>query len=357
MTTKNPQARSDGNAHQTQEHKDLQKALAPSGAPESKKATIKEEKLQKEKLQKNTARLAAFSAFLLAVAKFVIALLTSSMALMASALDSIMDVAASTINYYSIRESLKPADRKHPYGHGKLESLACLLQAQLMITSALYVIYSAYQKVFQETQMRHLNTGIAVMLISTVVSILIYRRLKHVGEKTNSVALRADSLHYGSDALSNLGVMVSLVIVQWTKWAYVDIIVSVFISLYIIYAAALLLKEAVDILMDKTLDNATIEKIHRVIHSFAEVNSYHNLRTRKAGNRLFVEFHAVVSSGLSFQQAHDVVEKLTYAILQAFDEDVEVNIHMDPKDDEEQNKKIMDVGLNSREWEKERKSL
>lgn len=311
---------------------------------------------QLEKLQTSTARFAAVSAFLLAVSKLVIALITSSMSLLASALDSIMDVAASTINYYSIRQSLKPADYNHPYGHGKLESLAGLLQGQLMIASALYVIYSAVAKMGSPTQVERIGIGIAVMLVSTLVSIFIYRRLNSVGKKTNSLALQADSLHYGSDALSNLGVMVSLILVKYTGWMYIDLVVSILVSLYIVYAAGHLVKEAIDILMDKVLDDDKIEKIHNTILAFKDVESYHHLRTRQAANRLFVEFHLVAPRLTTFAQAHELAKQLTNAIIENFDSEVEVNIHMDPENDEGQNEDVNIKGISSVSWDTRHKN-
>lgn len=314
---------------------------------------ISESKSQLEKLQTNTARFAALSAFLLAVLKLIIAMFTSSMALLASALDSIMDVTASTINYYSIRQALKPPDRQHPFGHGKLESLASLLQGQIMIASAIYVIYASFQKFKTGGEVNHLAVGIGVMIFSVVFSIVIYQRLKYVAKKTNSLALYADSLHYGSDALSNLGVMASLVIIHFTGWVYIDFIFSIFVSLYIIYAAGMLMKSAIDILMDRTLPDDKIDKIHNIILSFEQVESYHLLKTRRAGNRLFVEFHVVAPSLKTFVEAHALSRKIGDTVASFFNSDVEVNIHMDPADDEDQNIRKADgaKGISSVSWE------
>lgn len=284
-------------------------------------------------LQKNTARLTLLVVSLLALVKFILALLTSSVAILASAMDSLMDIAASGINFFSIKKSLKPADYEHQFGHGKAESLAGFNQSILMIASAGYVIYLAIKKWYGHEAVARLDLGILVMLFSTVVSIFLYKRLIKVARVTESIALKADSVHYLTDILTNAGVLISLCLIYFTKFFQIDFIISILIAVYIIWMALKVLKESIDVLMDKALPDKEIKIIHDIIQSFyPNIISYHQLRTRKAGRTKFIDLHIVMPNIKSFKRAHTIAENLTVALQEKF-QDAQISIHIDPRDD------------------------
>lgn len=284
--------------------------------------------------QERVAQVAVLTAFMLAVAKFIIAYLTSSMAILASALDSSMDVAASGINFFSIRHALKPADSDHHFGHGKAESLAGFVQGQLMILSGVYVIYSSAEKAFNKNlAVVSLDLGLSVMIFSTIVSALLVLYMRRTAQKTQSIALKADSLHYFTDVLSNFVVLTSLLIIYFFEFYYIDLILSSLIGLFIIYSAWQVLRESIDVLMDKSLDKDKLEQIHNKIQEFyPDVVSYHNLQTRHSGNKIFIDMHLVMPGVKLLSQAHEISQQVMGNLQQLFP-NAAINVHVDPCDD------------------------
>ncbi len=290
--------------------------------------------------QRQAALIAVFTALSLTLAKLIIAYFSASMAVLASALDSGMDVAASAMNYLSIRHALKPADEDHHYGHGKAESLAGFVQGQLMLLSGAYIVASAIWKSHtNEIQIYHTNIAILVMALSGLSSWLLYRFLKKAAQKTGSIALKADSLHYFTDVLTNFVVAISITVIHFTQFYYIDVVLSIAIAIYICWAAWEIIKEAIDVLMDKSLPPGELSQIHeRISTFFPDITSYHNLQTRKSGNRIFMEMHIVLPSIQNLVAAHELSTRLIASLTEIFP-DACINIHIDPKDDREEGKK------------------
>ncbi len=292
---------------------------------------------QKESIQKNTAMIAIAVAVLLAIGKFAVAFLTSSLAILATAVDSMMDAVASTLNFFSIRKSHQPADKEHNYGHGKAESLAGFVQAELMIASALYLVYESARKIHtHEIYLQDEFLGMSVMVVSVAISLLLYLRMRFVAQKTQSVAIRADSIHYLTDVLTNFAVFASLVVVYFWDIVFIDPVLSICISFYLIYSAWGVMRESIDILMDKSLPDDIVLMIHDILISlYPKIDSYHNLQTRRAGNSKFVDMHIVMPKVQSLESAHNIAEEIIRRIHQHWPE-AEVNIHLDPRDDSQE---------------------
>lgn len=269
------------------------------------------------------------STFLICI-KLVFGFLTNSISILASAVDSFLDLSASSVNYFSIRKAEKPADREHRFGHGKAEGLAGLFQGFIIGISSLYLIYVSVKRIITGSSIELLNSGIFIMAFSALVSFLLARHLRKVAEETDSIALSADSLHYRSDVYTSSSVIIGLIIIKFSGLLFIDSIISICIALYIIWSSISILRESVDILMDKELPKETIEDVKEIILSHQpQVKSFHKMRTRRSGSRRFIEFHLVVDDTLSFVESHDLAEDIIKDI-EAKVPNADVTVHVDP---------------------------
>lgn len=245
-------------------------------------------------------------------------------------MDSFLDVMASSINFYSIRKSEKPADHDHKFGHGKAEGLAGLFQTFIIGSSAVYLIYLSVSRLLEGEKLVSVGWGIAVIAFSMVVSFFLTRHIKRVAEETGSLILSADSLHYKFDSYTNGGILAGLLIIKITGLNIIDSIISILIAALIVWSTKDILIESIDILMDKELPPDTVRKIEDVIMRFnPDVKSYHKLKTRNAGSVKFVECHVVMDHTLTFVESHEIAEEIVRAIKERIG-NAEVTVHVDP---------------------------
>ncbi|HEX8473768.1 MAG TPA: cation diffusion facilitator family transporter [Pyrinomonadaceae bacterium] len=286
----------------------------------------------KEAHAKNSAaRLSIFAAAFLIILKTATAWFTGSISVWASLLDSAMDIIASTINFFAVRAASRPPDEDHAYGHGKAESLAGLLQAAVIAASSFFLISEAVRRLLRphETQLEWL--GIATMFIAATVSVALVAKLRRTARDTDSPALSADAAHYISDVYTNGAAFVALVITLWTGWRLADPLISIIISLYILWTAFGVARESVDVLMDRRLPVEIDEKVDTVVRRFREqgVLGFHDLRTRRSGSYKFIDLHLEVERHQSLEDAH----ALTVRVLRAIEAEIprtRVQIHTDP---------------------------
>jgi cation diffusion facilitator family transporter len=266
----------------------------------------------------------------LIIVKILFGFLTNSISIFASAVDSLLDFAASSINYFSINKAEKPADKEHRFGHGKAEGLAGLFQSFVVLSSSLYLIYVSINRLITGTTLQSLNSGILIMAFSAILSFLLAKHLKKVADDTESIALGADSLHYSSDVYTNVGIILGLIIVRLTGFVFIDSLVSLFVAIYIIWAAVCVFKEAVDILMDRELSKETVKEIEEIILKHQPVvKSFHKMRTRRSGSKRFIEFHLVMDHNLSFVDSHNLAEEIIKDI-ESNVPNSDVTVHVDP---------------------------
>ncbi len=289
------------------------------------------QELNKEKSKKlRTALLSIGVSSLLILLKLAFGFLTNAISIFASALDSFLDLGASSINYFSIRKAEKPADKEHPFGHGKAESLAGLFQGAVVGGSGIYLIYKSVERVAFGASVTFLNYGIVVMIITIVISFFLSRHLKRVGQETDSLALRADSLHYSSDVLTGMGVLAGLLVIRFTGIIFIDSVVSILVACYIIWSTAGVFKESIDTVMDRELSRETVNEVREAILTHKPVvKGFHKLRTRRAGNKRFIEFHLILDSSLSFIDSHDLAERIIKDIEKKVP-NADVTVHVDP---------------------------
>ena len=276
-------------------------------------------------------QLSIATAILLTVFKVTVGLWSRSLSLIASAMDSLMDVLVSSVNWLAIREAEKPADHDHLYGHGKIESLAGLFQSLIISASGLYLIFESVRRIFRGVELSHLSIAIGVMIISMGFTFLLVLRLKRVGRETGSIIVNTETLHFTTDFLSNGGVIAALVLVRWTGWVVWDLAVAFVIACYILYRSFQILKSSTDELLDRALPLEEQKQIEQIILTHdPRIVGFHNLRTRKIGQQRFIDFHFEIRGEENFARAHELTESLIKHIRSQFP-DADVTVHFDPE--------------------------
>lgn len=273
-------------------------------------------------------------AAILIATKFAAWLMTDSVSLLSTLIDSFLDAAASLINLLAVHHALQPADREHRFGHGKAEPLASLAQAAFISGSAVFLLIEAGQRLAQPRAVLNGDIGYAVMVFSIVLTIGLVAFQRYVVKKSGSIAIDADSLHYKTDVLINLGVMASIFMSTYLGWQYADPIVAALIAIYIVRGAWEIGKTSLAILMDRELDDADRQKIRGIVMAHEEVKGLHDLRTRSSGINVFIQFHLELDGDMKLKDAHEISEQVEFEVMEAFP-NAEVIIHEDPEGVEE----------------------
>jgi len=262
--------------------------------------------------------------------KLTFGIITNSVSILASAVDSFLDLSASSVNYFSIRKSVKPADAEHKFGHGKAEGLAGLFQCFIIGVSSLYLIYLSFERIFDGGELSSLDIGIAVIGFSIFASLILARYIKRVADETDSIALKADSLHFRVDVYANIGIVVGLIVIKVTGAELIDPIISLALAGLILWTAKDIVLQSIDILMDRELPEHIVKDIEEVIFKYRpSVKSYHKMRTRNAGSKKFIEFHLVLDHTLSFVRSHEIAEEIIKEIETQIPGS-ELTVHVDP---------------------------
>lgn len=284
--------------------------------------------------QKKATVVSSSVAAVLTLIKLVLGIASGSVAVLASAVDSVLDMFVSIFNYFAISNSEKPADKTFNYGRGKIEALASVIEGTIITISGLFLLYQAVDKAINGEVSKYLDISIYVMIISLVITISLVLYLNHIAKKTNSMVIRADALHYKTDVFSNIAVLVSLILVTFTGYELIDIFVGGGIALYIIYSAYELIHDGVLVLLDRAVDEELVKKIEQIIKDNDRVNAYHLLKTREAANQTFVEVHLVFDCIITLMDAHRASDSIEHKIKKLDkNRDWIINIHMDPYDD------------------------
>lgn len=291
-------------------------------------------------LQKKATIISSATATVLIVIKLFVGILSGSVAVLASAIDSVLDLIVSAFNYFAISKAEQPADKKFNYGKGKIEALAAVIEGTVITVSGLFIFYTAIKKAIKSEPLEYLSDSIIVMVISLALTIALVIFLNYVAKKTRSMVVKSDALHYKTDVLSNGAILVSLVLIQMTGFELIDSIMGVVISIYIIHSAYEIIRDGVYILLDASLDEEIVEKMRYIILDEKEISDFHYLKTRKSGNTNFVDVHLVFSPGISLMRAHHAGDRIEEKIKELIpDEAWVINAHLDPYDDSEMNDK------------------
>ncbi len=276
------------------------------------------------------ARLSVVTATLLAIIKIAVGVATGSMAVLASAVDSILDILMSSVNFFAIKKAEEPADECHPFGHGKYETVATLIQAFVIAISGSWIIFEATRRLIQGSELKMVGGGIAVLIFSTLISFAISRYLRMVAKQTDSSALEADSLHFSMDVYTNLVLAAGLFILQISGITGIDPILSMLVGAYIIIEAFKLVRHGMRDVLDAELPPAIREEVTRLLDDFkANLVNYRNLRTRRAGSQKFMDLDLIVCRHMTIEEAHDIADNLEKRIKKDIPGS-DVTIHLEP---------------------------
>ncbi len=281
-----------------------------------------------QQLVKMASWASLLAASLLIVSKLYAWMITGSASLMAALTDSLLDVVASGMNFFVIRFALEPADDEHRFGHGKAESLAGLGQAAFISGSSLLLVFHAISRIYQPVDVQHPLVGIWVSIFSIVVTLILVMFQQWVVKQTQSVAIKADSLHYKGDLLLNAAVLVAIWLAA-KNVPHVDAIFAILIAIFLLYNAWTIAVESAHSLMDRELSDEEQEKIIALCLSNPSVRGVHQLRTRQAGPTKFIQMHLAMDDHLTLFDAHAISEEVELAIIDAFG-NVDLLIHADP---------------------------
>lgn len=284
------------------------------------------------------AGLALLAATVITAGKIVIGLITGSVGVLSEGLHSLLDVLSAGVNVYTIREAGKPADEEHPFGHGKFETLSSLFEATLLLAAALIMVRAGISRLQNPQPLEHSNLAWGVMLVSGIASAYMYRHNLRAARETDSVALEVNALHFLSDALTCVGVVAGLVLMQFTGWLWLDPVIAFSVAAYVLVSTSSQVRKAIGELADRGLPDEEIKRIQEVCNRFrARPGSFminaHDIRTRKAGSTRHIDFHLVLCGKLTVNASHDLCDEIEKDIEREIT-GASVTIHVEPCESE-----------------------
>nr|WP_319377072.1 cation diffusion facilitator family transporter [uncultured Methanoregula sp.] len=287
-----------------------------------------------DRLKEKTAHLSVISNTGLVLMKFAVGFALGSVSIISEAIHSSMDLIAAVIAFFSVRKSAEPPDAGHSFGHGKFEDVSGLIEALLIFVAAILIIWEATTKLLghttEELKPELLLAGIAVMGISALVNWFISQRLMKVAKQTESIALESDAWHLRTDVYTSLGVFIGLILIRLTGITIFDPIFAIGVAIIIMKAAYDLSVRSFADLIDHSIPAADEERIRKIICDHAsEYAGFHDLRTRRSGPEIFIEFHLVVPGTISVTQSHDLTDHLESDLKTEYSR-ANITIHVEP---------------------------
>lgn len=302
------------------------------------------------------ATLSVVSNTILVLAKLVIGVLSGSVSIISEAAHSALDLFAAVIALFSVRVSGLPADREHPYGHGKVENLSGAIEAVLILLAAIFIIHESVDKLRNPRGIEHVSWGLYVMGLSVVMNTLVSRYLFKVARETDSMALEADAHHLSTDVWTSLGVFAGLILIGitdlmgFTGWHIVDPLVAIGVALMIMRVAFSLTRRAAGPLLDVRLPEDELREIEKIVMTSPEIVGYHKLRTRKAGPFREIDVHIIFPSNMPIVEAHGIAEDVEDRMRERFS-NTHVITHLEPDTDDTLGEPDTEINRNGRQGE------
>lgn len=275
------------------------------------------------------ALLSIFSNSILIIFKLIAGIFMGSISVISEALHSGIDLLASIIAFFSIREASKVPDDEHPFGHGKYENVSGFVEAILIFLAAILIIYEAVKKISHGATIENTGAGIIVMLVATLANFIISMLLLKIAKKTDSIALEADGMHLLTDVFTSMGVLVGLVLVRFTGLKIIDPIAALLVAILIIKTSIDMTKKSIVDLVDSKLPEEEVNRILDIISNYPQIKTYHKLRTRKSGQRREVDIHLKLDDSTTLTEAHSLCNAVEQDIKALFPE-CYVLIHIEP---------------------------
>lgn len=282
------------------------------------------------------AALSIVSNTVLIILKVIAGILSGSISIISEAIHSGVDLIAAIIAFFSVRYSSRPADKEHPYGHGKMENVSGVIEGALIFLAAGLIIVESVKKMIHPTDIDRTTIAIAVMFISGAVNTFVSAKLYKVAKREDSVALAADALHLKTDVYTSVGVGIGMILIKVTGLTILDPIVAVLVAFLVIKEAWGMCIDAFKPLMDTRLSDEDQETIKRVIAKYeVEFVEIHRYRSRKAGHLRFVDFHMTVPNELTVEEAHELCDRIERDLEETV-KNLSISIHIEPMSHQEQ---------------------
>ena len=278
------------------------------------------------KIQK---RIAAISILLL-IMKAVAWYITGSVAILTDAFESIVNVVAGLIGVYSLYISAKPKDEDHPYGHGKAEFISAAVEGTMITVAGVLIIYEAFNNLIHPHNIKELDYGIVLVAITGVVNYIAGAACIKIGKKNNSLALISSGKHLQTDTWSTLGIVVGLILILITKLVWLDSVIAILFSVFIIYTGYKIIRSSIAGIMDEA-DTSLLKKMVKMLNANRRENwiDLHNLRIIKYGSMIHLDCHLTVPWYLNVHDAHDEIDALSNLVKKEYGESVELFVHSD----------------------------
>ena len=280
-------------------------------------------------LKKDTAYLSIISNTVLVLLKLLVGVWVGAVSLISEALHSSVDLVASLIAFWAVKKSVTPPDMEHDYGHGKFENLSAAVEALLIVAAAGGIVYEAFEHLGQDKVPELLHFGVAIMLVSIVINLIVSQRLIKVGKLTESQALEADGLHLRADVWTSVGVMAGLILMEFTGWAWLDGAIAIVVALIIFREGWKMVVDSTLELTDVSLPEEQENRIMAIIDAIPEVKGCHCLRTRKSGSYKLLDVHVLFDGNMHLAQVHAICDELEEAIRAEFGA-FDILIHPEP---------------------------
>lgn len=265
--------------------------------------------------------------------KLVVGIITGSVAIISEAIHSFLDLVASIIAFFSVKISNRPPDKEHPYGHGKFENISGTVETLLIFIAGIWIIVESVEKLIHPSPIKLPFIGVFVMLLGAFINWRVGKKVQKVGDETHSVAMQSNALHLLTDVYSSLGVAASLILVSLTGWVVLDALIGIGIALYIMKESIELGKKSFTPLLDTGLSSSEIIQIEQVLlHFKSQYIEYHDLRTRRSGAEEHIDFHLVLPSSMSIEEAHLLCDKIEDEIKKVLI-NPQILIHVEPENE------------------------
>lgn len=262
--------------------------------------------------------------------KLIAGILSSSMSIISEAIHSMSDFLASVLAFFAVSRSAEPADDDHQFGHGRYEDLAGFIEGLLIIFAAFYIVYEACKKIINNNVAEFDTTfGIVVMICSVVANFLVSRYLFYIANKTDSVALKADAHHLGTDIYSSIGVLVGLILIKITGISLLDPLIAIFVSLIILKTGIEITKETLNNLLDRTIPQQDIKTIENIINECSEIKGFKNIKTRKSGSNRDIDITLLCPSEMTIKSCHSICDFIEDKIRKELPNTL-ITIHCEP---------------------------
>ena len=288
------------------------------------------ENIEAQNEKRKVAFVSVIAAIVITTGKLIIGLLTGSLGILSEALHSALDFVAAVITYFAVKISAKPADKDHPYGHGKFENLSAAIETLLLLITCIWIIYEATHRLLTGKMEIEVNKwSYVVVIASIIIDFSRSRALMKAAKKYNSQALEADALHFSTDIYSSIVVLIGLVCANF-KIYIADSIAALIVAVIVIFIAYRIGKQSIDVLLDRTSPDM-IKRVNKLLKDFPGIHTFHDVKIRTSGAYTFIDLNIHVAPHITIEEAHKISTNVEETICNSI-ERCEVHVHAEPEE-------------------------